>query len=764
MGGAPVNTTTAPAWGPLQGLPKFRKTSDGQFTASCPAHDDRNPSLSIGIGADGKVLLTCFAGCSTDDIVAALGLTTADLMERQKQPISAGKTSSSKKSYTLTSADVVYDYCGDDGIIRYKVGRFQQPTPDDPHAKTFRPFRPDGHGKWELGLPTADQLVPYHLNELRSTSFDAPVLFLEGEKDVELARRAGFTATTTQGGAKSLDKHAAALAHALSRRLIVIIPDEDDPGSKYAQKAVAILQGVAAKVAILHLPRLTHTDDHGEDLSDWFTTYGGTTEELRGLIGAALQSVPTQALLGVPLSEVEVEEFRWLWHGRVALGKITAADGDPGLGKSLATIDLAARVSMGHSMPDGSPGLDAPAGVILICGEDGLADTVKPRLLAAGASPEALARIRAVNLVPELHADGTISERLISLLADLPALEATIIAIGARLLVIDPITAYLGSGQDMYKDSDIRRVLTPLALMAERAGVAVILVRHLNKSTSTPALHRGLGGVGFIGVARLGLLFAPNPDVEGEVLVSRHKGNIGAPPPTLAYRIVQVGEAENMPRISWLGERETSAEAALAAQTGAGADVEMRSATDEATEWLIAYLANGPRPAKEITDAARADRIIGTSDKPLRKARERLGIEAYREGGIAGGGRWVWLYVAPSGAEGHLRQNNATGQAAKSESNGAAPKMPTDADGGHLSIVKSSKMPSISEEGQLSTNHDFNGLGTAPEGSNPSKMPFLQVVGQEHSSCPQCGSSDLRTYGDELRCFGCDELIAREVG
>jgi AAA domain len=340
--------------------------------------------------------------------------------------------------------------------------------------------------------------------------------------------------------------------------------------------------------------------------------------------------------LGVTMAEIEVEDIRWLWPRRLALGKLTMVDGDPNLGKTLMTLDLAVRVAMGNCMPDNSPGLGAPAGVILVCGEDGLADTVKPRLLAAGIHPDALVRIRAISVVPEQLSDGTTSQRLLSLPTDLPALEATITHDGARLLVIDPITAYLGGGADMYKDTDLRRVLTPLALMAERTGVAVILVRHLNKNGGAPALHRGLGGVGFIGVARLALLFAANPDAPDEVLVSRYKGNIGAPPPTLAYRIVQVGDAENMPRVSWQGERKTTAEVALAAQTGAFADKETRSATDEAIEWLRAYLADGPHPAKEVQNAAKVD---GITEKVLRTARLRICKKPDKEG-MQGGWRW----------------------------------------------------------------------------------------------------------------------------
>lgn len=345
------------------------------------------------------------------------------------------------------------------------------------------------------------------------------------------------------------------------------------------------------------------------------------------------------ALLGKLLSDVKKENLHWLWHRYVALGKVATFDGDGGVGKSLATLDLAARVAMGREMPDGSPGLGAPAGVILICGEDGLADTVRPRLLAAGVSPEGEGRIRAINEMPELHADGSVSLRLFSLKTDLPALEATISAMGARLLVIDPVMAYLGDRVDAYKDSEVRRVLTPLAIMAERLQIAVVLIRHLNRSNGAPAQHRGLGSVAFLNVARLGILFAPNPDVEGEVLVSRYKGNIGAPPPTLAYRIVQVDEAESMPRLSWLGEREKSAEAALAAQTAQAADKgDRHSALEEAIDFLREELAGGPRTSDDVNGAAKE---LGIRDATLRRARRKLSLTPYREGGLGGNGRWL---------------------------------------------------------------------------------------------------------------------------
>lgn len=465
----------------------------------------------------------------------------------------------------------------------------------------------------------------------------------------------------------------------------------------------------------------------------------------------------------VNMAEVEAESIRWLWTGRLALGKLTMMDGDPGLGKSLVTVDLAARVAMGRSMPDGSAGLGEPANVVLVSGEDSYADTVAPRLLAAGVSPEAMWRIQGLDQVEETRSDGTTSEWLFSLVTDLPKLEETIRKIGVRLLIIDPITAYLGSGTDMYKDADLRRVLTPLAKMAERTGVAVVLVRHLNKSTSTPALHRGLGGVGFIGVARLGLLVAPNPDAEGEVLVSRHKGNIGAPPPTLAYRIVQVGEAENMPRLQWLGERATTAEDGLAAQAGAGADRETRSATDEAVEWLRSYLANGPRPAKAIVEDAIAAGIIPDKhhDKPLRTARMRICKKPEKDG-MHGG--WIWE-LDPEKAP------SSSGKGIFDEVDNDNPdfkpvptKMPTPEDGGHLHAETPPKMPSTDSDGHLQDDAEFNGSSDVPEHPHSPKMPFQREQGifeRDHDVCRVTGGSHSyyvqRTFDGRRVCIECDK-------
>jgi hypothetical protein len=191
------------------------------------------------------------------------------------------------------------------------------------------------------------------------------------------------------------------------------------------------------------------------------------------------QSVPTpgEEALGLFLSEVETQEVRWLWEKRIPLGKITILDGDPGMGKSLLAINVAARVSTGHPMPDGTPG--TRGGVILIAPEDGAGDTLRPRLEVAGGDPS---HILLLNTVEGLDAKkAKVSDRPFSLSRDLEVLEGAIKRTQAVLVILDPLMAVLGHNIDSSRDQDVREIFTPLAHLAERTDCAVLIIRHLTK-------------------------------------------------------------------------------------------------------------------------------------------------------------------------------------------------------------------------------------------------------------------------------------------
>ena len=199
-------------------------------------------------------------------------------------------------------------------------------------------------------------------------------------------------------------------------------------------------------------------------------------------------------VFGTILSDVKTHPIEWLWHGRIPLGKITILDGDPGIGKSLIAINIAACVSAGLIMPDDTPGIQG--GVIIIAPEDSPADTIKPRLEAIGGNS---AQVLIIDTV-----DGFDAKRMsmftspFSLSRDLQDLEMTIKRRKAKLVILDPLMAVLGHDVSATNDQDIREVLTPLSQVAERTRCAILIIRHLNKGSSANALYRGAGSIGII--------------------------------------------------------------------------------------------------------------------------------------------------------------------------------------------------------------------------------------------------------------------------
>lgn len=330
--------------------------------------------------------------------------------------------------------------------------------------------------------------------------------------------------------------------------------------------------------------------------------------------------------VGRLLSEVEPERVRWLWEGRIALEKLNLVDGDPGTGKSAATTDLAARVSVGKPWPDGAE--CRVGGVVILSAEDGLADTIRPRFDAAGGDPS---KAVAVSTVP----DGEGNERQIAIPDDLHVIEAAIERVGAILVVIDPLMAFLPGEVNSHRDQDVRRALAPLARLAERTGAAIVVVRHLNKATGGNPLYRGGGSIGIVGAARSGLLIARHPEDDSRRVLASTKSNLAAPAPSLVFTLTEA--VNGAVRVDWRGESSLDAAALLSAPT----DHEERSALSEAQEFLREVLVNGPEAVSEIKKQATG---AGISWRTVERAKAALGVQAAREGeaGKRGGGAWVW--------------------------------------------------------------------------------------------------------------------------
>ena len=239
-------------------------------------------------------------------------------------------------------------------------------------------------------------------------------------------------------------------------------------------------------------------------------------------------------------SEIAMEPVEWLWPGRIALGKHTCIAGEPGTGKSQLTMAIIATISTGGQWPC-DEGRAPQGSVIVLSAEDGAADTIVPRLHAAGAD---LGRVQIVSAVREREGKG---RRAFSLQADLTLLEREIERIGdVALVVIDPVSSYLGK-TDSHKNAEVRGVLEPIGEMAERLRVAILSVTHFSKSgsgTSTKALHRFIGSIAFVGAPRIALAVIEDAGNDRRLLLHA-KNNLAPSPLGLAYRIKEkiVGEA-----------------------------------------------------------------------------------------------------------------------------------------------------------------------------------------------------------------------------
>ena len=230
-------------------------------------------------------------------------------------------------------------------------------------------------------------------------------------------------------------------------------------------------------------------------------------------------------------ADIEPERIRRLWGNYLFLGKVNVFDGDLGLGKSTAMVDIAARVTTHQPMPDDSRSdLDGPASVLILRAEDGADDTIRTRLEAAGADLERV-------IIWDCNVDDDGSELLSSLPEDISLMAELIQRHNVAMVTIDPIMAYLGSNTNSYRDQDVRRALAPLAKIGEATGAALVLVRHLNKAMGGSAIYRGGGSIGIVGAARSGLLAAKHPEDENRRILASTKCNLGPQPPSLAYRL-----------------------------------------------------------------------------------------------------------------------------------------------------------------------------------------------------------------------------------
>ncbi len=585
----------------------------GEYYFNAPYRKDANGSLRINPGKDlWRDDPANMGGTPWGLMAVYVGADPGDKERVKKGFKDLGLLNGGKGSNGNRRVVATFDYRDIEGNLVFQVIRY------DPKGFTQR--RPDGHGGSIYNLKGVD-VIPYHLDRWHKKE---AVVICEGEAKADLLWSWGIPATTAPMGA---GKWRESYNQYFTGKRVVILPDNDEVGRKHALDVARHLLPVAAAVKIVELPRLPEKGD----TIDWAAA-GGTKEDLFSLIketeALTTESIPEGEAtpkddepypVVVRLSDVEPEEIEWYWQDRLAKGKQSLIIGDPGLGKSTIMIDAACRISTGSPWPDGSP---APKGnSILLSAEDGIADTIRRRVDTLGGDPS---RIHVLTAIKQ----GDV-ERPFSLVADIPFLERAILGVGdVRLVVVDPISAYLGT-KDSYKDSEIRGVLAPLAALAEKYGVAVVGVMHLTKSGQQKALYRAIGSVAFVAAARTVFAVGQDPDDPDKRILVGVKNNLARIPEALAFRILEDG------LLTWEGSvDEADAESVLT-----GGTPEERTERKDATKFLEDILADGEVASKEVFRAAKENGITAIT---LKRAKSKLGVDNRHEGQPGKPQKWFW--------------------------------------------------------------------------------------------------------------------------
>ena len=301
----------------------------------------------------------------------------------------------------------------------------------------------------------------------------------------------------------------------------------------------------------------------------------------------------------IVMDTIEREEIKWLWKPYIPYGKITIVQGDPGEGKTSLILKLASELSLGRCF--GEDELREPINIIYQTAEDGLADTVKPRLEDSGADCK---RIMVID-----DSEDSLSMNDVRI-------EAAIRTTGAKLLILDPLQAYLGDKVDMNRANETRDITKRLGTIAEKTGCAVVLIGHMNKGSGAKAAYRGIGSIDFFAIARSVLLVARVPENPNIRALAQIKNNLEKEGSTVAFEI-----KDNV--FNWVGEYDISIEELLSGFSQGNKSLKAESFLKDLLTEEDSY------PASEIFAKGKT---LGISKRTLENSKQELGIKSIRVG------------------------------------------------------------------------------------------------------------------------------------
>lgn len=339
---------------------------------------------------------------------------------------------------------------------------------------------------------------------------------------------------------------------------------------------------------------------------------------------ATASQVGGRQLTTTRASSLDVKPVHWLWTDRIPAGALTLLAGREGIGKSLLGYSLAADITRG-TLAGNRAGMPAP--VLVIATEDSWSQTIVPRLMAANANLDLILRVTATT--------GTGGDTGVNLPVDLAALEQLVKEEGAALVLLDPLMSRLDSGLDSHKDAEVRQALEPLVALAERTGVALLGLIHVNKTATSDPLTSIMASRAFAAVARAVLYVARDVDQPDRRLVETVKSNLGRLDlPTLTFSVVGMVVASTAEgdvttgQLQWTGETSKTIRDVLStfAETS-----DTRTAKAEAADWLTDYFVTQGGSAA-YADIRREASKAGHAESAIKRAGELLRVRKVSAG------------------------------------------------------------------------------------------------------------------------------------
>ena len=314
----------------------------------------------------------------------------------------------------------------------------------------------------------------------------------------------------------------------------------------------------------------------------------------------------------IRMSDVELTPVEWLWKPYLPFGKLSVLQGNPGEGKTYFAMHLAAACTNGKLLPNMER--MEPFNVIYQTAEDGLGDTVKPRLIEAGAD------LDRVLVIDDSDVQLTLSDERI---------EKAIVENNARLVIIDPIQAYLGADVDMNRANEVRPIFMRLGQVAQRTGCAILLIGHLNKAAGMQSLQRGLGSIDIAAAVRSVMFIGKLKHDPTMRILTHEKSSLAPPGVSLAFSLGDEGG------FRWVGEYDITADEMLS-----GIEPQRETKTQQAKDLICTLLAGGKQVLSEDIDKAALER--GIPGRTVRDAKRELG-DALKSKIVEGRKKVFWM-------------------------------------------------------------------------------------------------------------------------